>query len=322
MKLLSRFLAVVLSPLLAVSPLAAQSSSVATPLDGGQVLQLRVVGGDAVVPTAGSHPPAGIKVRVTDSSGAGVPNTAVIFRFPESGPSAKFADGTRVAVVHTDDAGLAHVEGIQWDNVTASVGLRVTAAKNTGHAGLLVEQKLTQNTNAIAAPATPVIAPIPTTPISLPVAHADATNSRDNVPGRLQVASNSGPRFSVVSTPRKKHPAMETTETDGDSESDERVSVARNSPAPVAPADDSLDANVPVRHFASSGASGLLEESPGVSVSSAGPASHGHGKAKWLIAIGLAAGAGAAIALTHKGGSGSSASGISIGAPSISVGHP
>ncbi len=87
-------------------------------------------------------------------------------------------------------------------------------------------------------------------------------------------------------------------------------------------ADDSQDANVPARH--SFGAASALTEVPDVSITSSGAASHGHSKTKWIAVLAIAAGTGAALAFVHKGNtsSSSSSSGISIGSPSISVGHP
>ena len=328
MRFVSEVFALLLTPLLAVSPLLAQSSSISAPavnLAPELVLKLRVVETNTAARTIASPPPTALNVQVTDGSEAGVPNAAVVFRFPESGPSGKFGDGTKVAVVYTDTSGLAHIQGLQWDNGTGSVALRITAAKNTGHAGLLYEQQL----SASQPSALPRSLPVTSASAKLsPAAGASApslTTVPGNVPGTLKPASNFGTHVSVISASRSRRAHSAPEETDNDSDEapvEARKNEAPKNEAPAALADDSLDANVPVRHFASSGASDALEESSSVSVTSAGPASHSHSKAKWLIAIGVAAGAGTALALMHRGGSSSSASGISIGAPSISVGHP
>ena len=86
--------------------------------------------------------------------------------------------------------------------------------------------------------------------------------------------------------------------------------------------DDSPDANVPLRNTLGTGAAEGL--APSVSITSTGRSGASHSKTKWIIVgLAVAAGAGAAFALAHKGSSSSSSSsGVSIGAPTVSVGHP
>jgi hypothetical protein len=62
-------------------------------------------------------------------------------------------------------------------------------------------------------------------------------------------------------------------------------------------------------------------------VNTGAASSGGHSKAKWIAIAAVAAGAGLAFALLHtsgstNGSSSGSTSGISIGAPTVSVGHP
>lgn len=69
------------------------------------------------------------------------------------------------------------------------------------------------------------------------------------------------------------------------------------------------------------------DDPPSVSITSASPAGRSHSRTKWVILAGVvaAAGVGAMLALrgSSSGTSGASAaSGISIGSPSISIGHP
>lgn len=101
--------------------------------------------------------------------------------------------------------------------------------------------------------------------------------------------------------------------------------IPRESPPPapgvVVMNDDSPNANVPIRPLVAEAAGGDL--SPRLSIVSSGKASSDHHvRNRILIGLAVAAGAGAAIAFTHgSGSSGSSTSGITIGPPSVSVGH-
>ena len=67
---------------------------------------------------------------------------------------------------------------------------------------------------------------------------------------------------------------------------------------------------------------------PSVSITSASPGDSVHhgGKAKWLILAAVIAGAGAGVAMAGKGKSNSASSGntsaLSIGSPSVGIGHP
>ncbi|HEY7302555.1 MAG TPA: hypothetical protein VH601_00460 [Bryobacteraceae bacterium] len=69
-----------------------------------------------------------------------------------------------------------------------------------------------------------------------------------------------------------------------------------------------------------------VKPEPSVSVTnSIAPVTKSHSHTKWIVIAAIAAGAGAGLAFAGKGKSGSSASpapSLSIGAPSVSVGHP
>ncbi len=292
-KLLFPLLSILLMPLLAVEPVMAQSPAAADP--ASEALQINIVDADIANPPLDSHV-QGLTVQVTDASGAYVRDAAVVFRLPDSGSSARFADGTLAAVTYTDANGKARVNDIRWSETPGSVMVRVTAVKGTAHAGLLFERTPSSAAKAVSAgaaqqsvtvqPVVPAPSPIETAqPHNIPVSVVSprAPANRPTVPGNVP----------AVSITNKQ-------ETD----------------------DDSQDANVPVRH--SSGAENVLAEAPDVSITSSGAASGGHSKKKWIAVLAIAAGTGAALALVHKGGtsSSSSASGVSIGSPSISVGHP
>ena len=95
----------------------------------------------------------------------------------------------------------------------------------------------------------------------------------------------------------------------------------------AAPSDTEMDA----RQIARSGAASVDSpaqgtEPPSVSITSASPAGGPHLRAKWIILAGLAAAAGVGAMMALHGSGGSSAAppapGLSIGSPSISIGHP
>ena len=243
-----------LSPLLALS---------LTPL-----LVAQSLGIDVHIVDPGPSPGNGMTVEVTDQNARPVANAAVVFRLPPGSWQATFADGTSSLVAYTDESGRARLEGIHWDGAASPVPVKITAVKDTAHAGLLSE---------LRPPARPAMAGELVHPGATEKEHATVAAAPRPIPGVLPAA--------VVDN-------------------------------------DSPDANVPLRHALTTGASEGL--APSVSVTSNGRsgASHG-GKTKWIIILAAAAGAGAAFALIHKGSSSSSSSsGVSIGAPTVSVGHP
>ncbi len=308
MRFLSPLFSILLAPLLAVTPVMAQmpASTAQGDVLAPSSLQLRIPGSETRTASAGSRSAQGITVEVSDGSGAHVANAVVVFRLPDSGPSASFGDGSLTAVAYTDANGRAQVSDIHWGSTPGLVDIRVTAVKGTTHAGLLLEQTLTAAPGSQSIPAAPMRVP------ESPSAAIEAPAQGPPTPGKM----DEGKRTPGVTV---EHPLSHSRATAKD---DAPVTAQ---PIPVSSAladDDSPDANVPIRHMARTGADEA--EVPRVSISSAGRASSGgHSKAKWLIAIAVAAGAGAALAMTHSGSSsGSSASSVSIGSPTISVGHP
>jgi hypothetical protein len=141
MKLFNSSLSLLLIALVTVSPIGAQLPPDAI---AASTLQLRLVesdAGDAGVPVS-SHSGKGFVVEVTDATGATVPEAAVAFRLPESGPTGTFADGSHAAVTYTDAGGRARISGILWGSTAGAAELRITAAKGPAHAGLLLQQTL------------------------------------------------------------------------------------------------------------------------------------------------------------------------------------
>jgi len=288
------FLSMLLAPLIAASPVWADITATPTTVDS---LQIRVLDDRAAGVAPGTHTAHALAIQLTDAAGASVKDAAVVFRLPESGPSGKFADGSTASVVYTDAAGKADAGEITWGTEQGSIAVRVTAAKGTAHAGVLYEQLLTGSVppdQRQGVTATAHLIPVVSAP-------PPAIERKPSQPAVIET------RAPVAMSARPGTLARET-------EAPVYTPVARD--------EDSPDANIPIRHaFGSSSVS----EAPSVSIVSSGAGSgRGHSKAKWIAAIAVAAGAGAAFALMHNGSSSSSgsASGISIGAPSVSVGHP
>ena len=323
MTLCSSLLSILLVPVVAISPLLAQLPTPPSTADSASpmALQLRVLGKDPSSLPAGTHSTEGISVEVTDASGSQVSNAAVVFRFPDAGPSATFGDGTRSAVAYTDGAGRAQISDIQWGNMPGSVALRITAAKGTSHAGLLVEQ-------TVAAASLPAV----NLPIAVPLAQAStaAAPTPAAMPGTRPNPIAVPSPVSGPGAERRSSPGV-TIEHRGSPVRGRSVDASNQGPAyannfsrsNAAIEVDAPDANVPLRHAFGTGAD--AGEAPGVSITSAGPASgSGHSKKKWILILAAAAGAGAAGAMLEmrKGGPAAASSGLSIGAPTVSVGHP
>ncbi len=142
MRLIFRYLFLLFAAGLMAFPLSAQIPPAAPDL------QLRLVGANNAQ-TAGGK---GFTIEVTDVTGAGIPDAAIVFRLPDSVPTGTFPDGTHASVSYTDRTGRANIPNIQWSSTPGVVAIRVTATKGTAHAGILVEQTLTA-TAASSAPA-------------------------------------------------------------------------------------------------------------------------------------------------------------------------
>lgn len=176
MKILFRtpLIPLILVPLLIGQPIWAQAPVLPASDEPseGESLQLRVVSSDGSRIPANSRSAKGITIQITDSHGAPVPEAAVAFRLPDSGASGTFPDGSHSAVVYTDSAGSAHVDGVQWNGTPGTAAVRITASKGNAHAGLLMEQNLVlPGSSPLAATAEPArSAPLPPPPAILQTA--------------------------------------------------------------------------------------------------------------------------------------------------------
>jgi hypothetical protein len=177
MTLISRVISLLLTLILILGPLSAQTSAIPpAPLSdtaSSQALRLRIVEGESTEVQAGSQAVQGFLIEVTGSNGVAVPDAAVTFRLPDAEPTGRFADGTHAAVAYTDQTGRAKINGIRWNAAPGTVPIRVTATKGTVHAGILVQQTLAPvGMAALAYPVsqTPTSSVLPPTTTPLPPA--------------------------------------------------------------------------------------------------------------------------------------------------------
>ncbi|MGH9608866.1 MAG: hypothetical protein ACRD34_04240 [Bryobacteraceae bacterium] len=147
MRVATRFFSVLLTPLIAVLPLAAQTPPAVAPVPAQTApLRIKVVDRDAATVPPGSRARKGYMVEVTDASGKPVSGAAVVCRLPDADPTGTFAKNSHSSVLFTGANGLAHFSGIQWGGEAGTVVLRVTANKGSSHAGMLIEQTLASAT--------------------------------------------------------------------------------------------------------------------------------------------------------------------------------
>jgi len=113
-------------------------------------VRIRAVQGEGAVYATGTRAPDVI-VEVTDENGEPVRGAAVSFRLPASGPAGTFPNGLTTDVVLTDSVGIAKAPRIRWNNIAGPVEIRITAAKGTARAGILMNARLSGNEKDVEA---------------------------------------------------------------------------------------------------------------------------------------------------------------------------
>jgi hypothetical protein len=220
MSILSRSLSSLLSVVLVLGP-SLQAQIPGTPSEAAiQELHLRPTDDTLAEYAAGSSYGPGMVIEVTDQRNAPVLGAAVTFRFPETGSTGAFADGSRVAVAYTDAAGHAAFRNIQWGNTPGTLLLRVTVTKGIVHAGILVEQKLTASAARVpqyAVPLEPQRSVVPPVQVAAPqvsIGSAAAVQPMEPVarpqPGQPQYAASQG-----IAAPLPAEPSVSITNTSG-----------------------------------------------------------------------------------------------------------
>lgn len=148
MRILFRSLSAVLSALLAAGPLLKAQDANRSGDNDVSELRLRATATNETQLEAGKISQSGLSVEVSDANGAPVKGATVLFRLPADGPSGVFSDGSRVAVVYSDNYGRATVRHIQWGTDQGTADVRVTATLGIVHAGTLIQEKLVSKRDA------------------------------------------------------------------------------------------------------------------------------------------------------------------------------
>jgi hypothetical protein len=295
MRILSRSLSSLLSAVLVFGP-SMQAQIPASPSEGAlQQLHLHPSDDTVAEYAAGSTYGPGMVIEVTDQKNNPVPGAAVTFRFPDTGASGSFADGSHVGVAYTDAAGHAAFRNIRWNTMPGTLLVRVTATKGIVHAGILVEQKLAgAEPPTIQYPAAttppPAASPVPAAPAPA------ASQAVSQAPARTRPPQIATPQVTINTAAAR--PVMR--------------------PQPGQPL-----------YAPPESVSRQVTGEPSVQITNAPDIRSGaHGSSKkwiWVALIGAGAGAGAVLAMgkAHVGsGSGGSGTGVSIGPPTVSIGHP
>lgn len=289
MRHLIPFFAIALIPVLVSAPLSAQViENPAAPGNSSESpdLQIRVIAGYTGSASVNSQVPGGFTVEVKTADGTPVADAAVALRLPDTEPTGAFPDDSHAMVAYTDQSGHARLAAVKWGSTPGLVAIRVTAVKGTAHAGVLVEEKL-----SAASASLPRSEPRAITPPAIPPAElSDAVAQSAELP---------------IAQPVSAEPVSLTKPTVIESQA----------------------ANAPAAGHTLTPAMAPLKPAPSVSVTNSAPQTsqtHSSHK-KWIIIAAIAAGAGAGIAFAGHGkssGSTSQTPSLTIGAPSVSVGHP
>jgi hypothetical protein len=263
-------------------------------------IQLRIVVGDNAACEIESLQTKKLVVEVMDEAGIPVSGAAVTFRLPEEGATGLFPGGNRSAVVDTSAQGQAVAPDIRWGGSPGTVSIRITAVKGSAHAGILAPQQLTARSTP-AAGATVPAGPVPAQRSVTTASQASATSTATATVTKaasspLPVPVPITSQVTIMTQPEKSQPDPIA-----------RASI-RPSPLPTA-------------------AAAKAAEPPTVAISGAPPGHGSSGKTKWIL-LGIAAAgavAGVAFAMGNNKSSNTTTappSGATIGAPSISIGHP
>jgi hypothetical protein len=234
----------------------------------------------------------GYVVQVTNAAGAPVSAAAVALRLPEEGPTGRFTNGLRAWVAYSDAAGIARFPVIQWGDNSGPLELRLTAAKGTSHNGLMIALQIGSDHPSMSI-------------VSVPIEAATL------VPKPAGLA----PEI-IVETPQPGTTSMPLADIAPPDISP--IDLAKSGASAPAKNPHSLTPNPPPTSDTAESAVSITNAATGAN------ASYGSHKLLWILpAAETAAGAGTMFALQAHGGDGSpgSSSGVSVGSPTITVGH-
>ena len=305
-----RFLSLFLCSLIALNPIWAQTNSAAAAGSLDAPLHVHLVEGPGPAPPQ-TKSSKGFVFQVTDSAGSPVPGAAVALRLPQDGPNGSFASGLRAWVAYSDDAGIARFPLIEWGAQSGQAQLKITAAKGPAHSALMIEQQVGDDKTSVSV-SVPAPELTPVGPTAVTQAAAELAVPKPALPQPPQVESRKpGTVFQpLADTTPADAPAINIAHT---GVSSDPVVTKRHTLTPVPP---------PTLKETNSEPTVTITNSP---TGAGGSESH---KKMWLL-VGLGAGAGAAALLAvlaaHSGGAGAagsgSNSGVTIGAPTVTVSH-
>ncbi len=122
--------------------LAAQFAS-----DAG-ILKIRIVQSSGPVHILGTRSSAALTIQVTDERGDPVPDAAVSFQLPASGPGGTFSNGLTTDVAITGADGRASASGVHWNSIPGPCDIRVTVAKGALRASIASPHRLLASATA------------------------------------------------------------------------------------------------------------------------------------------------------------------------------
>jgi hypothetical protein len=299
------FLSIFLAATLTLPPLTAQTTL--PPSD--TVLQVRLQESDNATLPVNSTSSKGYTVQVLDATGAPVVGAAVALRLPDEGPSGTFSDGNKASVAYTDSKGVVRFQHIHWNGSAGTALVRVTVVKGAVHAGALIQQSL-------------VVIPNGTALASAKPANVPGAPAPGAAPGGTVVAPFGPPASPATATSTSPAPPPGT----------QTVAAASAPPpvpgTPVSPATTVSHSGATSAALQPPSSQTASAASPSVSVtdtsSTGGTAAHTGVSKKWILLAVVAAGAGVGAALAMSGHGSSSApaaAGLTIGSPTLSVGH-
>lgn len=238
-------------------------------------------------------------MQVTNAAGAPVSGAAVALRLPDEGATGRFTNGQRAWVAYTDEGGIARFPAIQWGERAGPLEVKMTAAKGMSRTGLVVAQEVgaehasVESTPGVAKPAVPSAPEL-----------ALETQEPGTVSKPLADAISPDIPMTAIS-----EPTMNVARSGSSAPSDKPHTLVPNPPAQDSK-DGAAEPAVTITN-SSSGAGGISHDS--------------HKKLWILMAVGSGAAAGTLLALhghgAGGGGSAGSSAGVSVGAPTITVGH-
>jgi hypothetical protein len=226
--------------------------------------------------------------------------------------------------VYSDTAGIARFPAIQWGDTAGTVELNVTAAKGDFRTGLAIKQQL--GSHSVSVVPVPVAAsPIVPQPVAPQPVAPEPIVPQPVAPAPTQVASvpkpapPPEPKFDPLAASGAESIALADTipqDLPAMNQSRSGISAPSGNPHPLKPNPPASTQEKP------------LGSEPRVSItnspSGAGNPHASNKKLLVLLVVGVSTGAAAMLALKFHAGAGAAAtssSGISVGTPTISIGH-